>query len=146
MAKVDEQEIPPGTKFSPIRHNEKGEEVLDTYKRQPPLGFKKQPSLYDQIRQQVRLAKILEDEAIAETEEEADDFEVGDDFEPLSKYENDHIPSVKELKAEAARLNEKIEQAKRKAAIEKYKKELAEKNPPPEKPPSVPAPEEVPQD
>lgn len=109
-------------KLSPGRHNEAGEEVLDDTPMQPPVGYKKQVSLHEQIMQKLRLEKILRDEAIAETDDEADDFEVGDDFVPLSKHENDHVPSLKQLKAAAKKINEKIEEAKRKKAVDDYKK------------------------
>lgn len=109
-------------KLSPERHNEAGEEVLDDTPMQPPVGYKKQVSLHEQIMQKLRLEKILRDEAIAETEDEVDDFEVGDDFVPLSEHENDHVPTLKQLKAAAKKINEKIEEAKRKKAIDEYKK------------------------
>jgi len=75
-------------KQAAIRHNEFGEEILDPIPMQPPLGYKKQLSLTEQIRQQVRLhALSLEDNSITENDEEADDFDVGDDYEPSSPYE-----------------------------------------------------------
>lgn len=90
------------------RHNEYGLEVLDETPMQPPLGYKRAPTLAEQIRQQVVAAKLAELDALEETDEEADDFEVGDDFEPISPHENDGAPSIKELKARAAEINEKI--------------------------------------
>lgn len=103
------------------RHNENGEEILDPVPMQPPVGYKKTLSLAEQIRQQVRLHKMeLEDNSIQETEEEADDFEVGEDYEPLSKYENDHIPSVKQLKQKAKEINAARERAIREKAIKEY--------------------------
>lgn len=104
------------------RHNEAGEEVLDSTPMQPPLGHKRTVPLREQIMQQVRLMKRLEDDAIGETEDEADDFEVGEDFEPLSKYENDHIPSIKVLKKQAAEINKKIADANRRSAIAEHEK------------------------
>lgn len=118
--KVDNELVDPGTKLSPIRHNEEGEELLDTTKRQPPLGHKKTVPLHLQIRQAVRLQKILDDEAVGETMEEAEDFEVGDDFEPLSPYEQDHIPDLKTLKAHAQAINDEIKKAQRAAAAKDY--------------------------
>lgn len=118
-------------KQAPERHTEEGLEVLDPNPMQPPLGYKRTLSLHEQIAQQVRIAKLqlLDDMNLEETDEEADDFEVGDDYEPLSPYENDHIPSVKELKKRAKELNEKIREAQRKKAIEDYKKEEAGRQP-----------------
>jgi len=123
------------------RHNERGEEVLDPVPKSPPVHAKKTMSLYDQIRQQVRLQKILEDEAIAETEEEADDFEIGDDFQPLSKHENDHIPSVKDLKAQVAGLKKAVAEANRRAAVAAHEKEKAAGTPPAVNPGADPSPE-----
>lgn len=110
------------SELSEERHNAAGEEILDPTPKQPPLGHKRTVPLREQIMQQVRLMKRLEDDAIAETEDEADDFEIGDDFEPLSKYENDHIPSIKVLKKQAAEINRKIADANRRAAIAAHEK------------------------
>lgn len=119
-------------KLAPARHDANGGEVLDPTPMQPPLGYKRTPSLAEQIRQQILLAKIgLDDDAIEETEEEADDFEVGDDYEPLSPHENDHIPSVKVLKKKAAEINEKIKAANAKKAVEEYKKKHEKEAAPP---------------
>lgn len=115
-----------------LRHNENGEEILDPIPMQPPLGYKRTLSLSEQIAQQVRLHNLaLQDDAIDETDEEADDFEVGDDFEPLSPHENDHMPSVKKLKEQAKALNKKIREAQNKRAIEEYEKKKGELSPPP---------------
>lgn len=121
-------------KLSPQRHDENGYEKLDPTPMQPPLGYKKTLSLSEQILQQVRQYKqqLLDDSAIAETDEEADDFEVGDDFEPLSPHENDHIPSIKKLKQDARAINAKREEAIRKKAIEEHEAKKAAAQPPPE--------------
>lgn len=124
-----------------LRHNENGEEILDPIPMQPPLGYKRTLSLSEQIAQQVRLHNLaLQDDAIDETDEEADDFEVGDDFEPLSPHENDHMPSVKKLKEQAKALNKKIREAQNKRAIEEYEKKKGELSPPPPAPAEPPAP------
>lgn len=125
------------SKQSEERHNELGEEVLDPTPMQPPLGHKKTPTLREQIMQQVRLMKQLEADAIEETEEEADDFEVGDDFEPLSKYENDHIPSVKVLKGKIEKMKKQIADANRRAAIAAHEKAKGAVAPPEGKEPVV---------
>lgn len=106
-------------KFSPWRHDEDGGEVLDPTPMQPPLGYKKTPTLSEQIAMQVRRMKLelLNDDSVHETEEEADDFEVGDDFEPLSPHENDMMPSIKELKKRAKEINDQIAEANRRAAV-----------------------------
>lgn len=119
-----------GVKLAPIRHNEKGEEILDPTVIEPPLGYQKTPSLAEQIAQQVRRMKLelLQDDSIAETEEEADDFEVEDDMFPASYHENDHIPKIGELKRRAKAINDAIREENRKAAIAAHEKAL--KQPP----------------
>lgn len=121
-------------KRTQLRHDEKGREVLDPVPMQPPLGYRKQPSLADQIRQQVLSEKIRawEEELGEETEEEADDFEIGDDFVPLSEYENDHIPTISALKKQAQEINDAIRHAQRKKAVDDYKKQQGIKDDPPE--------------
>lgn len=109
---------------SPSRkHNQLGEETPDPTPMQPPLGYNRTLSLSEQIAQQVRIAqlKILEDSALAETEDEADDFEVGDDFEPLSQYENDHMPTLANLKRQAKKINDAIEKRKLELSIQTTK-------------------------
>lgn len=109
-------------KLAPERHDEFGQEILDPTPMQPPLGYKKTPSLSEQILQQVRMAKLMdENEDLDETEEEADDFEIGDDYEPLSQYENDHIPKIAVLKEQARKINTAIKKAQNEKAIADYK-------------------------
>lgn len=107
---------------------------------QPPLGYKRSLSLAEQIAQQVRIAqlKILEDSAIGETEDEADDFEIGEDFEPLSPYENDHMPTLANLKKRAKEINDAIEARKLELAINQHKEKIAKHNE--KKEPAQPAP------
>lgn len=60
----------------------------------PPIGYKKQPSLHEQIREMVRSEKLRQEVEAAgfETLEEADDFDVGDDYDPTSPYEYNFDP------------------------------------------------------
>lgn len=109
------------------RHSETGGERLDPTPMQPPLGYKRAPSLSEQIRAQVLAAKLEALDALEETEEEADDFEVGDDFEPLSPHENEHVPSIKTLKARAQEINDEIKRRNMEQLREKLEKEIAEK-------------------
>lgn len=113
-------------KKAEAKHDAFGNEKINPTPLEPPLGYKRVPSLSEMIAQQVRRMKIelLEDDAIQETEEEADDFEVGDDFHPLSPHENDHIPSIKVLKQKAKEINDKIKEANRRAAIAAHEKAL----------------------
>lgn len=80
------------------RHTEDGKEILNPTPMQPPLGYKPQLSLMEQIRREVRSLKAL-DNMEPETEEEADDFEIDDDPPIPSRWENDLIPSIKETRA-----------------------------------------------
>jgi len=116
------------------RFNAKGEELLDPTPMAPPLGYKRQPSLYEQIQAAVRQSKLDELYQLEETEEDADDFEVGDDFEPFSEHENEHMPTLANLKKEADRINAEIKKAQKEAALEAAQKTLEEKggrSPPP---------------
>lgn len=108
------------------RHDVNGNEMLNPVPLSPPLGYKKTPTLSEQIMHQVRQAKLqlLYDGDIDETDEEADDFDVGDDFEPLSQYENDHIPSIKVLKQRRDQINAQIQEANRRAAIAAHENAL----------------------
>lgn len=118
------------SKRSQEKHTAEGFEITDPTPMQPPLGYKRSLSLSEQIAQQVRIAqlKILEDSAIGETEDEADDFEIGDDFEPLSPYENDHMPTLANLKKRAKEINDAIEARKLEIAINQHKEKIAKHN------------------
>lgn len=81
----------------------------------PPVGYKRQPSMVEIVRDMVRSEHLRREAeaAGAETFEEADDFEVGDDFDPSSPYENDFDPPIKDLlKAGERSLAEKMEAAR----------------------------------
>lgn len=114
-------------KRTEFRHGEGGREYLDPVPLEPPLGYRRQVSLADQIRQQVRLERLRawEAEFEAETEEEADDFEVEDEFEPMSPHENDYVPTIAQLKEQAREINERIRMEHKRRAVEEYKKEKA---------------------
>lgn len=94
----------PNTLYSNTRSRrltEDGQEILDPTPVAPPVGFVRQPSLAEQIRQMVRSEKLaLEAEAAGfETFEEADDFNVGDDYDPRSPFEEHFEPTpIEELK------------------------------------------------
>lgn len=114
-------------KRTALRHKG-GREHLNPVPLEPPLGYRREPSLAEQIRQQIRLEKLRQWEAEfeEETEEEADDFHVEDEFEPMSPHENDHVPTIAELKKQAVEINEKIKQEQRRKAVEDYKREKGE--------------------
>lgn len=71
--------------------DEFGREILDPTPIAPPVGYRKEESIFDHVRNLIRSERLaLEAEmAGAETFEESEDFEIGDDFEPNSAYEND---------------------------------------------------------
>lgn len=71
-----------------------GREVLDTTPVAPPVGYRRQPSMVENIRAMIRSEKLRQEAAEAgyETFEEADDFDVGDDYDPTSPYEGDFEP------------------------------------------------------
>lgn len=95
----------PGTEVDfPAYQRSAAEGYLDKFGREmpsplpvaPPIGYKKSPSLAEQIRQMV-LSERLKQEALsagAETFEEADDFDVEDDYDPSSPYEVDFDPPL----------------------------------------------------
>lgn len=83
----------------------RGREIPDPTPVAPPIGYVKQPSLHEQIREMVRSERLAQEAAAAgfETFEEADDFDVGDDFDPSSPYEDMFDgPRAEEMRAEAA--------------------------------------------
>lgn len=84
------------------RHDPNGHEVLNPTPMAPPVGYKPSLSLAEQIRMQVRTLQAMDMEP--ETEEEADDFDIDDDPAPLSRWENDMIPSIKETRKRAREL------------------------------------------
>lgn len=89
------------------RFSEDGHEILNPTPVSPPLGYRKTLSLAEQIRQQVRQLKHIDDDE-PETLEEADDFEIDDDPAPSSRWENDMVPSVKEAQRKAKQLEAEV--------------------------------------
>lgn len=76
-------------KLKAKRQTPGGGELNDATPMAPPIGFTKQISLHDQMREMIR-SERLRQEAEAQgmdTPEEADDFDIEDDDEPLSAYE-----------------------------------------------------------
>lgn len=81
------------------RLDESGREIVSPLPMEPPVGFKRQPTMVDIIREQIRSARFAEEAAREgmESFEEADDFDIGDDYEPNSPWENDFDPPISEL-------------------------------------------------
>lgn len=80
--------------------DEHGREILDPVPMAPPLGYSRQPSLVELVRDMVRGEHLRR----AALEDDKDDFETFDNFEipddpgdPHSRWENDFDPPVKEL-------------------------------------------------
>lgn len=75
-----------------------GRQVPDPDPMQPPIGYKKQPSMVDIIREQVRqhvdhYAQMTDHE----TFEESEDFDFEEEPEMRSGYENETDPPLEEL-------------------------------------------------
>lgn len=70
------------------RLNSKGQEIPDSTPVEVPAGFKRPPSLEEQVQRLIRtsLSEWAERNEM-ETFEEAEDFEVGEDFDPHTPYE-----------------------------------------------------------
>lgn len=89
------------------RFSEDNKEILNPTPAAPPLNYKPSVSLAEQIRQQIRQYKALEDTE-PESEEEADDFEIEEDPMVQSRWENDLVPSIKETRARARELQRQL--------------------------------------
>lgn len=77
-----------------------GHYVPDPVPVAPPVGYKKQPTMVELIRDMVRNEKIKQELEAAghETFEESEDFDVGDEPDDLrSGWENDHDPGLDTL-------------------------------------------------
>lgn len=110
-----------------MRHDKNGGERLNPKPMQPPLGYKRAPTLAEQIRQQVLAAKLEALDQLEETEDEADDFEVGEDFEPMSPHENESMPTIKELRKRAEEINREIKRQQTEQLRAKLAREMGEK-------------------
>nr|QJB20545.1 MAG: hypothetical protein [Microvirus sp.] len=80
--------------------DERGAEVLDDTPIAPPVGYVKQPSMSDYIRDLIRSEKLAQEAAAAglETFEESEDFDVDDDYDPTTPYEAEFDPEFLEAK------------------------------------------------
>lgn len=79
----------------------RGHEIPCPTPIEPPLGYNKQPSLMDQVRNAVRAERLALEAMEPETFEEHNDFDVEDDPQPQSKWENDTEPTIQELRRRA---------------------------------------------
>lgn len=76
-----------------LKFDDEGREIMDPLPIAPPIGYKKAPSISEQIRTMIRSERLRQE---AENEgyesfEEADDFDVGD-YDPKSPYEEEFEP------------------------------------------------------
>lgn len=106
---------------------------LDPQPLEPPIGYKRAPSMVEVVREQIRSERlaVAAAEAGMETFEESEDFDVDDDPYPrMSGYENDFDPTIDEVKegVEAARNEKKEKEEAERLAAEKAREadELAE--------------------
>ncbi|AZL82718.1 hypothetical protein [Apis mellifera associated microvirus 38] len=77
-------------------HDKFGQELPDPTPMAPPVGYVRQPSLAEQIRNMVRsqhLAMVAESQGF-ETFEEADDLDIPDDVDPSSPWEEVYEPPL----------------------------------------------------
>lgn len=95
-----------------------GSESLDPTPMAPPVGYRRQPSLAEQIREMVRSEKLAQELAAtgAETFEEADDFDVEDEFDPSTPWENDFDPAVRDMIRDGQEVISSREKAEKEAA------------------------------
>lgn len=111
-----------------------GTAVLDPRPMAPPIGYIRQPSLVDQIREMVRSEHLARAAMAAgkETFEEADDFDIDDEYDMQSPWENEFDPPVVEI-YEAGRqvLAEKAKAEKEPPAPPAKPKAKAKEAPPP---------------
>lgn len=88
-----------------------GAEVPDPVPMAPPVGYVKQPSMFEHMREMIRreLSQAAAESGV-ESFEDADDFEVGDDYDPRSPYEEEFEGvSVRELDERIAELRRRAE-------------------------------------
>ncbi len=82
-------------KMRGVRTDKEGREIPDPRPVALPVGYKKPPTLQQQIQQMIRAEDFrrANERQGFETEAEADDFDVGDDFDPHSPYEYGFDPA-----------------------------------------------------
>lgn len=87
-------------KLKSRRQTAAGAEIPDSTPMAPPVGWFKQPSMVDHIREMVRgeHLRMAAEKAGAETFEEADDFDIPDDIYPASAHEVGDLEPVSFLK------------------------------------------------
>lgn len=117
-------------------------EIPDPTPMQPPLGWKRQPSLIETVRDMVRseqLRQLVEADG-QETFEEADDFIV-DEYDPSSPYEEnfDPVEALRQRRLDEQAIRAEADRRDQEALDQYYKARGVTPPPPPPEPPS-PAP------
>lgn len=123
------------------RRDADNREVLDPVPIAPPIGWFKQPSMFDQVRDMVRSEhmRLYAESQGAETFEEASDFEVEDEIFPTSQFEDaeDFEPLAdlaarrqREFELEFKRRREARLMAREKAEMDREDAEAAQGTPP----------------
>lgn len=69
------------------KYNEKGEELMDPTPIAIPAGYRRPPTLQEQMARYMAGANLLAQQQGSESFEEADDFDIGDDYDPYSPHE-----------------------------------------------------------
>lgn len=78
-----------------------GAEIPDPVPIAPPVGYRRQPTMVEHIRNMVRSERLRQEAEAAgmESFEESEDFEIdGEDADPASPWENEFDPPVNELR------------------------------------------------
>lgn len=90
---------PPRVRARDIFLDDLGREIPDPRPMQPPIGYKKQPSMFELIREATaREVALYAAGREPETFEESDDFDIDDDIDPSSPWENDFDPPWSEVR------------------------------------------------
>lgn len=84
------------------KHRDDGMEYPDPTPIEVPLGFRRPPSIHEEIRRFVRqeMSRQAQEQG-GESFEEADDFEVDEDPDPLTQYELQPMQVERAIRREA---------------------------------------------
>lgn len=111
------------------KRDDLGNEALDPVPIAPPIGWFKQPSMFDQVRDMVRSEhmRLYAEAQGAETFEEASDFEVEDEIFPTSQFEDadDFEPLAKLAERRQKKFREEYLAKREKRILEREERELA---------------------
>lgn len=111
VGQLNADEVEDISSLHPKRHTltPDGRELVDSTPIAPPIGYKRQPSLAEQMRQLIYQSQLQGNQDGPESFEDADDFEVGDDYDPSSPYEAEFDPLTPEEKAALASRGKDVE-------------------------------------